>query len=52
MAIDNGRPIEQVQQLLEHQSVDTTLQYLKVNQNNMKLSHYRFIGNIGDAPCQ
>ena len=43
MAIDKGMPIEQVQQLLGHQSVDTTLQYAMVNQNNVKLSHHRFI---------
>lgn len=44
MAIDKGMPIEQVQQLLGHQSVDTTLQYAMVNQNNVKLSHKRYIG--------
>ena len=44
MAIDKGMPIEQVQQLLGHESVDTTLQYAMVNQNNVKLSHHRFIG--------
>lgn len=44
MAIDKGMPIEQVQQLLGHQSVDTTLQYAMVNQNNVKLSHRRYIG--------
>lgn len=44
MAIDKGMPIEQVQQLLGHQSVDTTLHYAMVNQNNVKLSHRRFIG--------
>ena len=44
MAIDKGMPIEQVQQLLGHQSVDTTLQYAMVNQNNVKMSHKRFIG--------
>ena len=44
MAIDKGMPIEQVQQLLGHQSVDTTLQYAMVNQNNVKISHHRFIG--------
>lgn len=44
MAIDKGMPIEQVQQLLGHQSVDTTLQYAMVNQNNVKLSHHKFIG--------
>ena len=44
MAIDKGMPIEQVQQLLGHQSVDTTLHYAMVNQNNVKASHRRFIG--------
>ena len=44
VAIDKGMPIEQVQQLLGHQSIDTTLQYAMVNQNNVKDSHRRFIG--------
>ena len=44
MAIDKGMPIEQVQQLLGHQSVDTTLQYAMVNQANVKASHRRYIG--------
>ena len=39
MAIDKGMPIEQVQHLLGHQSLDTM-----VNQNNVKLSHHKFIG--------
>lgn len=43
-AIDKGMPIEQVQQLLGHQSIDTTLQYAMVNQNNVKQSHRKFIG--------
>ena len=43
MAIDKGMPIEQVQQLLGHQSVDTTLQYAMVNQNNVKISHRKYI---------
>lgn len=43
-AIDKGMPIEQVQQLLGHQSIDTTLQYSMVNQNNVKESHRKFIG--------
>ena len=43
-AIDKGMPIEQVQQLLGHQSIDTTLQYAMVNQNNVKESHRKFIG--------
>ena len=44
MAIDKGMPIEQVQRLLGHQSIDTTLQYAMVNQNNVKVSHRKFIG--------
>lgn len=42
-AIDKGMPIEQVQQLLGHQKIDTTLQYAMVNQNNVKNSHRRYI---------
>lgn len=44
MAIDKGMPIEQVQQLLGHQSIDTTLQYAMVNQVNVKTSCKKFIG--------
>ena len=44
MAIDKGMPIEQVQHLLGHQSLDTTLQYAMVNQVNVKNSHHKFIG--------
>lgn len=44
MAIDKGMPIEQVQQLLGHQSIDTTLQYAMVNQVNVKNSCKKFIG--------
>jgi site-specific recombinase XerD len=43
MAIDKGMPIEQVQHLLGHQSLDTTLQYAMVNQANVKMSHRKFI---------
>lgn len=43
-AIDKGMPIEQVQHLLGHQKIDTTLEYAMVNQNNVKASHRRFIG--------
>ena len=44
MAIDKGMPIEQVQHLLGHSSIDTTLQYAMVNQSNVKTSCKRFIG--------
>lgn len=43
-AIDKGMPIEQVQQLLGHSKIDTTLQYAMVNQNNVKISHRKYIG--------
>jgi len=43
MAIDKGMPIEQVQHLLGHQSVDTTLQYAMVSQSNVKNSHRKYI---------
>ncbi len=42
--IDKGMPIEQVQQLLGHAKIDTTMQYAMVNQNNVKISHRKFIG--------
>ena len=44
MAIAKGMPIAQVQHLLGHQSLDTTLQYAMVNQSNVKMSHHKFIG--------
>ena len=44
MAIDKGMPIEQVQQLLGHQNIDTTMLYANVNQNNVKTSHRKYIG--------
>ena len=43
-AIDKGMPIEQVQQLLGHVKIDTTMQYAMVSQNNVKISHRRYIG--------
>lgn len=42
-AIDKGMPIEQVQQLLGHAKIDTTMQYAMVNQNNVKISHQKYI---------
>ena len=42
-AIDKGMPIEQVQVLLGHRKIDTTLQYAMVNQNNVRNSHKNFI---------
>jgi len=44
MAIDKGMPIEQLQQLLGHRKIDTTLQYAMVKQSNVKISHQRYIG--------
>ena len=42
-AIDKGMPIEQVQKILGHSQIDTTMQYAIVNQNNVKSSHQRYI---------
>ena len=44
MAIDKGMPIEQVQRLLGHVRIDTTLHYAMVNQTNVKLSHRKYLG--------
>lgn len=44
MAIDKGMPIEQLQQLLGHKRIDTTLQYAMVKQSNVKLAHKKYIG--------
>lgn len=43
-AIDKGMPIEQVQVLLGHSKIDTTMNYAMVNQNNVKQSHRKYIG--------
>lgn len=42
-AIDKGMPIEQVQKILGHSQIDTTMQYAIVNQNNVKNSHQKYI---------
>lgn len=42
-AIDKGMPIEQVQKILGHSQIGTTMQYAIVNQNNVKTSHRRYI---------
>lgn len=42
-AIDKGMPIEQVQKILGHSQIDTTMQYAIVNQNNVKSSHRKYI---------
>ena len=44
MAIDKGMPIEQLQQLLGHRKIDTTLQYAIVKQSNVKIAHRKYIG--------
>lgn len=44
MAIDKGMPVEQVQQLLGHIRIDTTMHYAMVNENNVKNSHRKYIG--------
>ena len=43
MAIDKGMPIEQVQKLLGHLKIDTTMEYAMVNQNNVKNSHRKYV---------
>lgn len=42
-AIDKGMPIEQVQRLLGHTQIDTTMQYAMINQKNVKNAHQKFI---------
>ena len=44
MAIDKGMPIEQLQRLLGHQRIDTTLQYAMIKQSNVKIAHKKYIG--------
>ncbi|UWD34433.1 tyrosine-type recombinase/integrase [Mesomycoplasma molare] len=44
IAIDKGMPIEQVQKLLGHEKIDTTLKYAMVKQNNVKTAHQKYIG--------
>ena len=43
-AIDKGMPIEQVQKILGHSQIDTTMQYAMVNQSNVKNSHQKIMG--------
>ena len=44
LAIDKGMPIEQLQRLLGHKRIDTTLQYAMVKQSNVKTAHRKYIG--------
>lgn len=43
MAIEKGMPIEQVQKLLGHAQIETTLHYAIVNQSNVKIAHKRYV---------
>ena len=43
-AIDKGMPIEQIQRLLGHEQIDTTLHYAMVKQSNVKSTHRKYIG--------
>ena len=43
-AIDKGMPIEQVQRVLGHQRIDTTMMYAQVKQNNVKIAHRKYVG--------
>ena len=46
-AIDKGMPIEQVQKILGHSQIDTTMRYALVNQNNVKsVGFWVTIGNV------
>ena len=42
-AIDKGMPIEQVQKILGHSQIDTTMQYAMVNQSNVKSAHQKYM---------
>ena len=42
-AIDRGMPIEQVQKLLGHERIDTTLHYAMVKQSNVKIGHRKYV---------
>ena len=50
-AIDKGMPIEQLQQLLGHKRIDTTLQYAMVKQSNVKIAHRKYIGYFKILSC-
>lgn len=43
MSIDKNMPIEQVEKLLGYIKIDTTMEYVMVNQNNVKNSHRKFV---------
>lgn len=43
-AIDKGMPVEQLQKLLGHERIDTTMHYAMVKQQNVKTAHRKYIG--------
>ena len=43
-AINRGMPIEQVQRLLGHAKIDTTMRYAQVDHQNVKMSHRKYLG--------
>ena len=43
IAINRGMPIEQVQKLLGHESITTTMIYINVDQNAVKLNHKKYM---------
>ena len=51
-AIDKGMPIEQVQKILGHSQIDTTMQYAIVNQNNVKAAHRKYISQPANSDLQ
>ncbi len=42
-AIDKGMPVEQVQRLLGHSKIETTMEYAMVDQSNVKISHRKYL---------
>ena len=42
-AIDKGMPVEQVQRLLGHSKIETTMEYAMVDQSNVKISHQKYL---------
>lgn len=43
LAIENGMPVQQVQKMLGHVSLDTTMQYVDINDNDIKSNHNKFV---------
>ena len=44
VAVDKGMPIEQVQKILGHVKIETTMQYTQISQENIKYAHRKFMG--------